>query len=279
MRCTRHPEIEAFHFCTLCDKWHCEPCLKPLETRGRSQPLLTCPDCGGHARVGMERVPTEREDLQDLVRRPLSGEGLLTAFVLSLPLGLIAVPIRHLQAFLVFVHVACLVSYYFQTVDHVGRRRPGLPFSAAPVSRGELWAALVRGFTCLFVAAGPAFIWNAFLPQDRAIAVLLAVIGVALAPSAIISVAVTERAWTALWPFSWARVISRAPAAYGRIVGVFVATTMAWAIVDLFAIYTVGRIPILGLLFVATVNAAFAILQAVLIGGFLRRNAAELGYE
>lgn len=279
MRCTRHPEVEAFHCCTLCGNWHCEPCLGKLETRGTSRPLLTCPDCGGHARVAMERVPPPREDMMDLVRRPVSGEGLLTAFVLALPFGATVFPIHQLQLFLAAVHVGCLVSYYFQTVDHVGRARPGLPFSAAPISRGDVVMALLRGFACLLVAAGPAVTWILFIPDAPVITFALVLFGAALAPAAIVTVAVTGQLWTALWPFSWARIIARAPRAYGRVVGVFIASSVAWGLVDLLAIYMLWRIPILGSLLVATVNGVMAIFQAVLVGGFLRRNAAELGYD
>jgi hypothetical protein len=177
------------------------------------------------------------------------------------------------------VHVGCLVSYYFQTVDHVGRGQPSLPFSAAPMSKGEIVAALLRGLACLLVAAGPAYAWNTFIPDAPVITFALVLFGAALAPAAIVTVAVTGQIWTALWPFSWARIIARAPAAYGRIVGLFIASSIAWAIVDLAAVFTLAQIPLLGPLLLATVNAALAIFQAVLIGGFLRRNASDLGYD
>src|SRR4051812_10160666 len=123
MQCAAHADMEAFHQCTLCGAWHCEACLKPIETQGSARPIQTCPSCGGLARVAIERVAEERADLRDVVLRPFSGDGALTILALGAPLGLTVIPMRLLSLFFAFVYLGCLAGYYFQTVDHIGRGR------------------------------------------------------------------------------------------------------------------------------------------------------------
>lgn len=277
MACARHPDSEALHACTLCGSWFCEACLGRLAVPGSVRPILTCPDCGGLAKVAAERVPTHREDMADLARRPFDGDGLLIAAALGAPFAFTVVPMPLLQTFFAFVYLGCLASYYFETVDHVGRGKRGLPFSAAPISRADLAGALARGLACLAVAAGPAWAWSILVPDAPLVTAALVALGVALTPAAIVSVAVTGQARAALWPFWWARIIARAPVAYGRIVGVFIASSVVWALGASLAAATLGRIPFVGPFAAATVNAALAVLQATLVGGFLRRNAEELG--
>lgn len=278
MACARHPDIEALHACTLCGAWHCEACLGKLVTPGREQPLLTCPDCGGLAKVAAERVPSHREEMSELVRRPFAEDGILVALALGAPLALTVVPNPTMRTAALFIYLACLASYYFETVDHVGRGRRGLPFSASSVSRGELLGAMLRGLACLLVLAGPAWGFSLLVPDAPVLTALLLVLGVGLAPAAIVSVAISGRARAALWPFAWARVIARAPLAYGRVVGVFVASSVVWALGAALAVMTIGQLPIVGPFAAGAVNAALAILQATLVGGFLRRHAEDLGY-
>jgi hypothetical protein len=225
----------------------------------------------------MERVPSQREDMIELLRRPFDREGLLTALVLALPFGLTIVPDRLVALFFSFVYAGCLASFYFQTVDHVGRGQPGLPFSAAPVSRADLSKAVERGLACLAVAVGPAWAWSVLVPEVPLVSFALLALGCALAPAAIVTVAVTERALLALWPFAWARIIARAPSAYGRLVLLFFGSSAIWIALGAVASLTLGRIPLAGPLLAAAVNAVLATVQAVLVGGFIRRNATDLG--
>lgn len=279
MQCAQHPETEAFHQCTLCAAWHCEACLKRVETRGTSRPLLACPTCGGLAHVAVERVPEQRDDLLDVLRRPFTEDGGVTVFALAVPAGLTIIPINFLPAIFACIYLGCLAGYYFQTVEHIGRGRPGLPFSIETTSRSGVAIALGRGLACLLVGVGPAALWGAFVPGLPVVTFLLLVLGAALAPAAIIAVSVSRNGFVALWPFFWARVMARAPAAYGRLVGLFTASTAVWALGIVIAANTLGRIPIAGAFLVGAVNAALALLQATLVGGFLRRNSAELGYD
>jgi hypothetical protein len=278
MPCARHPEVEASHACTLCGVFHCEACLRPVATPGRARPMLTCPDCGGLARVAMERIPTAREDMIDLLRRPFDSDGLISVLVLAAPLVLTAIPVLGVPTFAALLHGGALASYYFQTIDHIGRGLPGLPFSAAPVSRWEIAGALVRGLACLAVVAGPASVASVYLPEATVFIGVLLLLGLALAPAAILAVAVTGRARAALWPLTWARLIARAPAAYGRLVLLFAASSAVWLLGLGLGVATAGHIPLFGMLAAGALNALLAVIQAVLVGGFLRRNALELGY-
>jgi hypothetical protein len=278
MACAAHPDTEAFHECTRCGLWHCEACLKPIPTPGRSEPILACPRCDGLVRVAMVRVAPPRDDVLDLVRRPFAGEGLLTMLALAVPCALTVVPVGFFQLFMTFLWLGCLSAYYFQTVDHVGRGLAGLPFSAEPVTRSQAARALGRGLLCFGVAFGPMIFSLAALPGERALAILLGVYGIACAPAAILSVAITRSALNGIWPLMWARLIARAPAAYLRLVGLFAASSVAIFILSGVLVPLLARIPVVGPLLAAMVVGPLVIAQAALIGGFLRRNADAIGY-
>jgi hypothetical protein len=95
----------------------------------------------------------------------------------------------------------------------------------------------------------------------------------------VLTVTITNSTVGAVWPVAWARIIARAPASYALLVALFVGSIVAWWLGSWAAAATLGRVPLLGGLLVVTVDNLLAFAQAALVGGFLRRNAAALGYD
>jgi len=277
MDCPRHPGVEASHACTLCGVESCGACLGSLSGQGSGRALRTCPACGGLSRA-IERVTPPAEDFLDLARRPFTGEGLLTMAALAAPGALIGLPGSVLPRIFLVIYVGALAAYYFQVISHVGARRPGMPFSSDVTSRGDLVAAIGRGLACLLVGLGPFFA-AALLAPSPPLMVAALMVGVLFMPASIVAVAITESALNGLWPPMMLAIVRRAPAAYVRLVGIFLVSTAAWWLGVGVAVATVGRIPLLGGFFVAVVSNVLVVLQAVLVGGFLRRHAAELGFD
>jgi hypothetical protein len=241
--------------------------------------LATCPACGGLARpVALERVAPEGEDLAELVRRPFSGEGLGAVVAMAIPYAFVGFPMPFLGRLALFIYGGVLASYYFQIINHVGLGRPGMPFSADVGSRSELSSAVGRGLACFAVAFGPAWAVSFFMPNRVALLAAFA-LGIALVPASVLAIAITQNALSGLWPPTMARIIARAPGAYAQLVGVFAVSSGVWWLGYTLANATLGRIPVVGDLGVGIVINVLALLQAVLVGGFLRRNAAEFGYD
>lgn len=272
--CATHPDRSATHECMGCGKVHCEDCLKRLTTIGRADPMLICPSCGGLERKIPEPPPSLQEGLRRAIMRPFDEEGLILIAALSLPYWITALPFMRILFLGYFIYIGCLSAIYFQTVDHVGRGVPGLPFSASPSSRWELFLSLLKGLLCVGVGFGPATIWAFALPEDWFIPLFLLILGIASTPAVILSIVITGNALNGLNPLAWWTIVTRDLRAYGQLVGLFFASSLAGLLAVTIAGYTVGHIPFLGRYLVGVVFTSAALVQASLVGHWLN----EIGW-
>lgn len=280
MRCTEHPDAEASFSCARCDAWRCDACIKRVAAGTMTgKPMLVCPACDGLLVEAERSVPAPKTELADLVRRPTSPDGLLMILALAVPCWIASAPFPGLSHLAAAVFVGCLAAFYFQTVDHVGRGRPGLPFSPSVLSRADLVNSLFRGLACAVVALGPLLLWSTFAQGGKLGAALCFLCGLALTPAAILTIVLTGRGINALSPVAWAMVIARAPSSYAALAGVFVTSSAVWAAAVWLTARTLGRIPFVGSLFIGVAMSFFAIVQAAIIGSYLRRNAEHFGYD
>lgn len=285
MFCARHPEVAAEWECLRCGAWSCEGCLSHLASAVSTQRIPACGSCGGVARRAPRVVLAPIDDDRALVRRPLTGEALLTAFAFAIPAALTdLVPLRAAVLFAI-AFTASLSGYYLQTIDHVGRGEEGLPFNSRSVyDRWTIAKALARGFVCVAVGYGPLIVWRCFVPVDEpALDLLFSLIwlafGLALMPAAVLGVVLGNGALSGAWPLNWARIIRHAPGPYLRLCGVFAATVAVGGAALGIVVAIFGGIPVLGRLAAGMVLALAVMLQATMVGGFLRRHAEELGYS
>ena len=279
MQCDQHPEAQAFHECSRCGVWHCEACAKRVHAgKVKSAPILVCPRCDGVLRETAKPVLAGKEEASDLLRRPLSGEGALTAVMLAVPYWFSSAP-AGLGLACSFVYFSCLAGFYFQTVDHIGRGKEGLPFSPSEITKSDLLRSLFRGFLCAAVALGPALFWFNVARGGLPVGLLLLVFGALCAPAAILAIVVTGRSLNALWPGAWVQIAMRSPETYVKLAGVFLLSSVIWVASLALVVFTLGRLPFLGNLITGAVNASFALAQAALVGGYLRRNAESFGYD
>ncbi|MBI2892230.1 MAG: hypothetical protein HYY06_01670 [Deltaproteobacteria bacterium] len=241
--------------------------------------------CDGPLRTVFSTVAGPSESLLGDLRRPFTLAGLAVAVALAMPELLTSLPMVG-GAFRV-VYLAALSGYYFRIVEHVGRGREGLPGpSDAFEDAWTLIRDVARGVVCALVALAPIIVWlvldrraGEMLERGSLAPLALVFIGLALAPAAILGVVLTRSTIGAVWPVTWIRIVSRAPISYLRLVALFLAAGVVWATVGRLASLLFGRIPFLGEALEATALNLVVFLQAALVGGFVRRNADELGYE
>src|SRR5439155_22577121 len=91
-----------------------------------------CARCNGLLRESSKTVKTGARALQDLLARPFTVDGLVTAAGLAA-----AAYVAHLLQYIPglsaigtlinLIYLAGLIAYYFQIIDHVGQDRDGLP--------------------------------------------------------------------------------------------------------------------------------------------------------
>lgn len=290
MQCAAHPASEASHECTLCGVWSCAACVRPLRTAGNATPMYACPACGG---LAVTRAPARdqeppSDELGELLKRPFTGEGLTAIIALAVPYWLMKLPSlgcimggflqKVLWIVMGIVYLGALTSYYFQTVNHVGLGRPGLPFSAAAEDRDSMSASLARGLVCLLVALGPVIASGFVLEPTPLVSFAAFTFGLAVVPASILAIVITGTAVNGLWPPVIVSIIERVPLAYAKLTGLFLVSSTVWWLGDLAASATLGKVPLAGDLLVGMTNNLLVLLQAVLVGGFLRRNADDLGY-
>src|SRR5947207_14870557 len=92
MHCAVHCQVEALWDCSRCEALHCEACVRRVG--GEYRWLSACAHCDGVLRpLRVERVPEVREQLADLLRRPLSGPGLTAAVAVAAFAALSDVPL------------------------------------------------------------------------------------------------------------------------------------------------------------------------------------------
>lgn len=282
MECARHKGADAWRECPSCVRYFCDGCVRKV--KAGSGHLEICPDCGGVLRVAAATVLTGNADLRDLLRRPFSQAGLTTALALAIP-ALLRDVVPVVGWIFAPVYLAGLASYYFLTIDHIGQGRKGLP---TPSDRDFDWwetaMMAIRGLACILVGAAPFLIYAsrclaAGQPPSPPVIRGLIALGLCYAPAAITAVVVSNTTRAAFWPPAWLKVMGAAPALYARLVGLFFVAALAWVAGAWVAERLFGWLPIVGSLLVPAVSALLLIAQASLVGGFLRRNAEQFGYD
>jgi hypothetical protein len=234
-----------------------------------------CPTCGSAIAAFSPRRSVEQAVVRSM-KRALSIEGLLTSLALGLFYGLLswmyAIPI---------IYVGTLVSYYFVTVHHVGGGGEGLPSGGEAVQNwDELRAYAFGGLLCVVLGLAPLIAANYHaadpLPPRMILALLL--VGQIYMPAIVLSIAVTNSAWSAIWPLTWFRVIARAPGQYVRFVGMWI-VSIAIALGITLVTALVGEKTWIVDSIVAFTWTLFWIFQASLVGEYIRSNAEAFGWE
>lgn len=280
MKCANHADKQATLQCTSCQRAWCGVCRKQL-TVGEKV-LDVCARCNAPLGPVVQRFRPS-PSLQDLLSRPLSVEGLITAIAI----GWLAAAFGWMPGIGAFVNLACyaaLIAYYFQIITHIGDGKPGLPGPTDVLqTQGEIWKQTIRGWMCVFAATLPFIVWNNILhdgDQIRSpfIAFLLLALGLTYLPAAIVCVAMMDSTYGALYPVAWIQVIKRAPASYAKMWGLFVLSLLALWLLSTVGEMALGWVPLVGHLAVRTAVNLALFAQASLVGGFLLRHAEDFGY-
>lgn len=271
MHCGNHPGTEAWWQCTSCEALWCEACPRKVGLTHH----VVCATCG-HALAKYLATRGGEDVLKRSVRRAISPEGLITATTLAVFYGVLGS-----LAVVPLIYLATLVSYYFVTVHHVGDGKPGLPGPADTVDNWtELRTTALGGILTAGLGFLPLIIALVKAPaalEPRLVFALVAV-GQLYMPAIILSVAVTNSPWSAIWPLAWIRVVARAPGPYVRFVGLWmlsvaVGLVVLWGTVNALT----GSVP--GDAASAFIWNLFWFFQASLVGEYVRSNAAAFGWD
>jgi hypothetical protein len=284
MQCVAHPSTLAARQCSRCQRAWCPLCIKQLAVAG--QLLEVCVKCNAPLVAPSAIVERPDHGAVELARRALTVEGLVTAAGLALPLllsGAVSwIPgMDWFTLLMSVIYYGSLVGYYFQIIAHVGEGRSGLPGPSDLLD--DLWSLAtmsLRGCLCLFVAAVPYAASLALLPSPPSLpaTLLLLALGLVYLPAALVSVVLTDSTLGALYPVAWLQVISRAPASYVRLVALFWATLIAFALFGRLVAPALQGVPLAGAFLGAWAANLLWFAQACLVGGFLRRHASDFGY-
>lgn len=227
-------------------------------------------------RLGDHRVCTAEQVLSRSMRRALSREGLLTALALGVFYGtlnwLFVIPI---------IYLGSLVSYYFVTVHHVGAGGEGLPSGGEAIQNwGEIRSFAFGGLFCVALALAPliAVAYVTPEPLDARMVWTLLLVAQIYMPAVVLSIALTNTAWAAIWPPTWIRVVSRAPGPYVRFLGMWI-VTLAIGIGIAMAVASLGEQSWIVDSIAASVWTLFWILHASIVGEYIRSNAEAFGWE
>jgi len=191
---------------------------------------------------------------------------------LSLPFWLTALPLLKIRLLFLFIYSSALSAYYFQSIEHVGRGAPGLPFASAPSTRWELALAFARGLVGFGVGYGPALVGVFLLRDNWALLLLLLLFGICITPAVILSIVLTGHTRNGLWPLAWWAVAKHDLRAYGKLVGQFVLSCVAAVLFLLLVSFTIGYIPLIGAYFSGVAITVGALVQASLVGHWVRQN-------
>ncbi|HEY2743116.1 MAG TPA: hypothetical protein VGL86_00775 [Polyangia bacterium] len=277
MVCESHRTAPAARQCTRCQRLWCALCVKQLTIGGKL--LEVCVKCGGRLQEPTVLPAPPDYDLAELLRRPFSADGLITAAAIALPGALRFIP--GFGGLLQLIYYAAVAAYYFQIIGYVGSGGQGLPGpSDAGDTQGALFFTALRGQLCIAVGLAPFLLWH-YLAHDAGgapIALATLVAGMTYLPAVLIAVVLTDSTLGALYPVAWVQIIARAPRSYALLVGIFALSIVAFFGITLLAAAAAGFIPILGAWLVATVANLMLFAQAALVGGFLRRHAQDFGY-
>lgn len=233
-----------------------------------------CPKCGSAISAFSPQRSLEQVFSRSL-RRAFSTEGLLTSLALGAFYGTLnwmwVIPI---------IYLGTLVSYYFVTVHHVGGGGDGLPSAGEAIQNwGELRAFAFGGLFCVALGLAP-LITAAQLatePLEPRMIWTLLLVGQLYMPAVVLSIAVTNSAWAAIWPPTWIRVVARAPGPYVRFVAMWVAS-VAIGIALSMGSASIGEGWIVDSIR-AFVWTLFWLFQASIVGEYIRSNAAAFGWD
>jgi hypothetical protein len=284
--CVSHPNAAATRQCTRCQRLWCPLCVKQLNAAGKL--LEVCAKCNGPLKEPV--ISTARPDfaLGDLLARPFSVEGLITAAALASPIFVASIfralpGLGSFAALLSLIYYGTLVGYYFQIIAHIGDDGAGLPGPSDLVDDApSLFMMSLRGWICVLVGSAPYLIWMFWLrdqnvPPDPRVMVLTLLVGLTYVPAVLVTVVLTNSTLGALYPVAWVQVIARAPRSYAQLVGLFLLALVAFAVANLLSV-ALAVVPIVGGYLAATLSTLLWMAQAALVGGFLRRHAQDFGY-
>jgi hypothetical protein len=240
-----------------------------------------CPKCRHSLHpIDLATVAThEPPRVADLLKRPFRWEALITATAIAVPVWL-AGYIPFAGGIVSSVGFAAAVAYYFQVVDHVGRKRDGMPDPSGVEDWGDVRRLSQRGLLCMLVGFAPFLIWR-FTSDDTAMStgLLWLVVGQLYMPAALLTVVITGSTAGALWPVAWAQIITRAPLQYLLLVGLYLVSIVVGFFANGFLRSELSIIPVAGTLIALTLERVLWFTQAALVGGFLAANAEKLGWD
>ncbi len=284
MHCVSHPSALAARQCSRCQRAWCAVCVKQLTVKG--QLYEVCAKCNAPLVAPSTIVARPDHDAAALARRAFTVEGVITAAGLASPLilsGFVAwIPgMSWFTLLMNVVYYGSLVGYYFQIIAHVGDGRDGLPGPSDLLD--DVWSLAtmsLRGGLCVFVAALPYLVaWTQLTnPPSPLVTLMLIALGLVYLPAALVSVVLTQSTLGALYPVAWLQVITRAPASYLRLVALFWATLVAFALFGRTLAPLLQSVPVAGGCLRACAANLLWFAQACLVGGFLRRHAGDFGY-
>ena len=178
------------------------------------------------------------------------------------------------------IYASCVFGTFFGIVAHIGAGRPGMPHAIDLEDLPAMFGRMGRGVVCFGIGAAPAIAWVIVKGGDDVTMVgLLLVAGQLYVPAVLVSVTVNDHTGNALWPPSWVQTVARAPVAYARFAALWVVTVfVGGAIVAALESVLVDAVPVAGEMAAATLGLLFFYAQAILVGQFLRKNAAALGW-
>ena len=241
-----------------------------------------CKSCGGLLKeVAAKSVLPVGEDFLDVVKRPLSIDGFLTAMGCALPAAIPFLPFRN------WISSAAVAAYYFVIIDHIGRSRDGFPGASDAVDDFDsLKTAIFRGICCWIAALIPLllylFVFGGTLLDliaNPGLIFVFVLVPQLYLPAVVLAVVITQSWFAAFWPVAWVQIVSRAPGRYIALVGLYVLFGVCWYLASVMLTASLGGVPFLGPLLTGTVTNMVVFMQACVVGGFLRRNAEVLGYS
>jgi hypothetical protein len=276
--CARHPATDAIWECARCGALHCDGCVRRVGDERKS--IAACAHCDGVLkRLDVRVVAPVRDEAQGLLRRPFTATGLVTVVAIAGLAGLSDVPWPLVDLLIGLVSHLALLATYFNVIDHVGSGKPGFP---APVE-ADGWppaTLMMRGLLCMMILCVPFAVWLAWARADDLgvlsaahpfTAVLLGLVALAWLTAGLLAMLLTVSGLAAFWPPALVRAVALDPGAYGRLLGLMVATTTAVAL----ARWMILALPRIGFVstFLLTAVTAFAVFaQAALVGGFVHRH-------
>ena len=184
------------------------------------------------------------------------------------------------------VYAGATAGYYFTVIQHVGAGTPGMP------GPGDLTSDLVgmmtrglRGIGCILVSVAPVLVWvfgvhhgRAATP-DRTTAVALIVAGQVYMPAVLLAVTFGDSGWNGLWPPAWVQIVGRAPRPYATFSVLWLVTVFVGGALVAALQRALDHIPVAGVLVSSTLSMLFWWFQAILVGRFIRLNAAAFGWD